>query len=426
MRTNANLIKGPKRRSASICLTASAAVILTLPAVASEAVREQRFSVASTWQLPREPKVVCTALSPDFATLAMMHTNHDVEIWSTATRTLQRKIAAHTKPADRFFAPSLLFSPDGQWLAVLSGTHGPLHLISAAGGTNKFIIGGDREMILRARFSADGQRLLVCGSTERVVSVPEGKPIGTFQAHHPGMAGRPVLRPLSQHGTPSRPIRAMASALSPDGSEVALGHKFWEVERWDVADGECRGFVTLQVPGLPPLQNPVAVLNYAPIGGRLVAVLNGNQWDVTLAEPDGRWRTLLHQTPLGQMQTVPRRVINDAFFTPDGKEVVLVAEKLELGKGPFDMLNAKSVGPEVQLLEAATGAVTRRLEGPIGCFFRQAWVSADGRRLMVLQRSYTMTPRTHAERQSQQLLEADLAATLLTVSLDGQPEIGKP
>lgn len=80
------------------------AVILTLPAIASEAIRDQRLSVASTWQLPREPKVVCTALSPDFATLAMMHTNNDVEIWSTATRTLQRKIAAHTKPADRFFA----------------------------------------------------------------------------------------------------------------------------------------------------------------------------------------------------------------------------------------------------------------------------------------------------------------------------------
>ena len=424
MRTSAKSIKGLTQRSNFTCLTASVAVILTLPAVAGEAVREQTLTVASTWQLPREPKVVCFALSPDFATLAMMRTNDDVEIWSTATREPKRKIAAQIKPADRFPLRSLLFSPDGQWLAVLSG--GPLRLIPPAGGTSELVIGEARENVARARFSGDSRRLLVCGRTERVLNLPEGKPVGNFQALGPGMVGRPMLRPLSRHGTPSRPIKSLASALSPDGSEVALGQTFWEAERWDVATGECRAFVSLGAGAMLSTSHVVSALNYAPGGGQLVAVLDGNQWDVAVAERDGTWRTLLHQTPLGQKQTVPRRAIKDAFFTPDGKEIVLVAEKLELGKDPFEMLNAKSVGAEVQFLDVAAGAVTRRLESAPACFFSQAWVTADGRRLMVLQRSYAMTPRTHNERQSQHLREADLTAALLTVSLDPQRKTGNP
>jgi len=353
-----------------------------------------------------------------------MRTNGDVEIWSTATREAQRKIAAPIKRAERFLVRSLVFSPDGQWLAVLDG--GPLRLVPAAGGTNELVIGDARENVARVRFSGDSRRVLVCGRTERVVSLPDGKLVGAFQAVVPGRAGRPVLRPLSQHGMPARPIKSPASALSPDGSEVALGQTFWEVERWEVATGECRAFVRLHTGTMLSTAHVVSALNYAPHGGQLVAVLDGNQWDVALAEPDGKWRTLLHQTPLGREQTSARRIIKDAFFTPDGNEIVLVAEKLELGKAPFEMMSAKSVGAEVQVLDAATGTVARRLEGGPPCFFSQAWVSADGRRLMVLQRGYTMTPRTHAERQGQHLHGADLAAALLTVSLDRQPAMGKP
>jgi WD40 repeat protein len=424
MQTTANANKCPPRRRAWACLTASVAVIFTLPVMTGEAAGAQPLSVASTWLLPREPKAVCCAPSPDFATLAMMHTNGDVEIWSTATRETQRRIAAQTKPADRLLSRSLVFSPDGQWLAILDG--GPLRLVPAAGGTNEVVIGDARENTVRVSFSGDSRRLLVCGRTERVVSLPEGKPVGAFQAVVSGRAGRPVLRPLSQHGAPARPIKSRASALSPDGSEVTLGQTFWEVERWDVATGQCRAFVRLHSDPRLSTSHVVSALDYAPRSGQLVAVLDGNQWDVALAEPDGKWRTLLHQTPLGQKQTSPRRAIRGAFFTPDGKEIVLVAEKLELGKDPFEMLGARSAGAEVQFLDAATGALTRRLEGSSACFFSQAWLSADGRRLMVLQRSYTMTPRTHAERQAQHLRDADLAAALLTISLDREPGIGKP
>lgn len=397
--------------------------LFVLGAMAVSSANEQTLSVASTWQLPREPKAVCFALSPDFDNLALMRTNGDVEIWNTLTHGPIRKIAAEPKPNDRF-ALSLLFSPDGHWLAVLSG--GPLRLIPLAGGTNGIVIGESGEKFNKARFSGDGRRLLVAGKTERVIGPPGGEPIGLFQAQSPGVAGRPVLRPLSRHGRPPRPIRSWSCALSPDGSEVALGQQFYEVERWDVATGECRGFVKLSAAALLSTSHQVTALNYSPRGGQLVAVLNGNQWDVALAEPDGTWRTLLRQTPLGQKQTDYRRAIQDAFFTPDGKEIVLVAEKLELGKDPFEMLGAKSVGAEVQFLDVATGVVTRRLDRPRACFFSQAWVSADGRRLMVLQRSYAIAPRTHAERQSQHLLEANAPAALLTVPLEQHSATSPP
>jgi dipeptidyl aminopeptidase/acylaminoacyl peptidase len=423
MNPNAGL---PRRETLAWANAYLAAILIGLYALGGMAVgseKEQTLSVATTWQLPREPKAVCFALSPDSDSLALMRTNGDVEIWSTLTHELLRKVAAEVEPKDRF-THSLLFSPDGHWLAILSG--GPLRVITLAGGTNGIVIGKSGEAFYGARFSRDGCRLLVAGRTERVVGLPGGEPIGVLQAQSPGVAGRPVLRPLSRHGTPPRPIRSLACALSPDGAEVALGQQFYEVERWDVATGECRGFVKLSTATLLSTSHQVSALNYAPSGGELVAVLDGNQWDVALAEPDGTWRTLLRQTPLGQKQTDYRRAVKDAFFTPDGKEIVLVAEKLELGKEPFEMLGAKSVGAEVQFLDVATGVVTRRLDRPRACFFSQAWVSTDGRRLMVLQRSYTLTPRTHAERQAQHLREADCPAALLTVPLDRQSAPSKP
>jgi hypothetical protein len=104
----------------------------------------------------------------------------------------------------------------------------------------------------------------------------------------------------------------------------------------------------------------------------------------------------------------------------------LVGEELELGKDSFEMLSAKSVGAEVQFLDVATGVVTRRLDRPRACFFSQAWVSADGRRLMVMQRSYARAPRTFSERQAQHQHEADAPAALLTVPLERHSATSPP
>jgi hypothetical protein len=98
------------RRWASSWLPASLLFLAALTARAGTGTEAQALSVASTWKLPVEVKAVCFALSPDAGSLALMRTNGAVEIWGTATRQPQRRIAAQTR------APNYLlsFSPDGQ------------------------------------------------------------------------------------------------------------------------------------------------------------------------------------------------------------------------------------------------------------------------------------------------------------------------
>ncbi|MBX3734271.1 MAG: hypothetical protein KF791_16975 [Verrucomicrobiae bacterium] len=403
-------------------LPAILGILTSLTGTGGTGTNTQALSVASTWQLPVEVKATCFALSPDAGSLALMHTNGYVEIWGTAARLPQRRIAVQTLPITSFFRQSLAFSPDGQWLAILSG--GPLRLVPVSGATNELLVGDARDSVTHIKFSADSRHVLVCGKAEYVVSLPEGKPVGTLTTSGTSVPKLTPHRPLARFGKPSRPIRTSTSALSPDGSEVALGQEHLEVERWDVASGQCLGYASLDVTGMPLEQSPVSVLNYSSRNKQLVAVLNGSQWDVVLVEPDGKWRTLLHQTPWGQLQTSPRRAIIDAFFTPDGREVVVLAEKLAEDKpgSPF----VRAVGPEVLFLDSVTGAVTRRLDSAEACFFGQAWISADGLQLTLLRRHYSKVPRTFAEWNRLRTDHADLAAALLTVSLDREPKPGNP
>ena len=103
-----------------------------------------------------------------------------------------------------------------------------------------------------------------------------------------------------------------------------------------------------------------------------------------------------------------------------------MAEILQWGTPPDELLFTKPVGAEVQFLDVATGAVTRRLEGRGPCFFSRAWVSTDGRRLMVMQRSYARAPRTFSERQGPHQHEADAPAALLTVPLERHSATSPP
>ena len=74
---------------------------------------EQTLSVASTWDLPRETKAVCFALSPDGEGLALSRTNRDVEIWSTTSHEMLRQISIAGPTDIGYYPPSLQYSPDG-------------------------------------------------------------------------------------------------------------------------------------------------------------------------------------------------------------------------------------------------------------------------------------------------------------------------
>jgi hypothetical protein len=105
----------------------------------------------------------------------------------------------------------------------------------------------------------------------------------------------------------------------------------------------------------------VSSLGYAPDGKRLVAVLNKR--DVASEGTNGAVRRLPNDWTSRPGKTVAE--ISDAFFTPDGAELVLVAEILELSPGPFETPNQRSLRAEVRFWDLARGAMTRRMKSTL-------------------------------------------------------------
>lgn len=141
---------------------------------------------------------------------------------------------------------------------------------------------------------------------------------------------------------------------------------------------------------------------------------------------DGSWRMLLEGTAAGQK----RLASTDVIFTPDGKEIVLIAEELQFRAGAMETLmmtlDAKALAPEVQFRDVATGAVTRRYAGKSGGFFSQGWVTTDGKRLVLIQRNYGIVPRNFAEWHARRARPAESAASLLFVPLESHSTTNSP
>jgi WD40 repeat protein len=374
----------------------------------------QTLQVESSWQ-PTAKSGAATgfAASPSLDKLAVVSTDGSVDILDAETHERTGGAAGVTRPPDRLLLslapePLAAFSPDGKWLAV--SRFDPARLIPADGGTNIVELGADISSI---QFGRDGRRLLARGNKSRVAEAPDWKPVGEFRVDN-ARVGRPVLRPLKRHGPPNRPIVTGVTAISPDGTEVALGQNFLEVERWDVASGRLVSFASLGA-GLPVTSSSrVTCLGYAPAGGRLAVVL-GNR-DVGVLETNGDFRMILDQRP--GVATATQEEIYQAFFTPDGKELVLVAEILALGPGPFEHTNSeKTIGAEVQFWDVEARAMTRRLRASGLCYLSQAWVSSDGSRVMAVQGFYARAPNYPAERQASRLAPPRMAPAIITARI---------
>jgi hypothetical protein len=89
-------------------------------------------------------------------------------------------------------------------------------------------------------------------------------------------------------------------------------------------------------------------------------------------------------------------------------------------------LDAKALAPEVQFRDVVTGAVTRRYAGKSGGFFSQGWVTSDGKRLVLIQRSYWIVPRNFAEWHALRARPADSAVSLLIVPLEPRSAANSP
>ena len=110
MQTDVNPNAGlPRRETLDRSHAYLAAILIVLFALGGMAVgseNEQTLSVASTWQLPQEPKAVFFALSPDGESLALSRTNRDVEIWSTSSHKMLREISVEGPTDILDYSPS--------------------------------------------------------------------------------------------------------------------------------------------------------------------------------------------------------------------------------------------------------------------------------------------------------------------------------
>jgi hypothetical protein len=351
------------------------------------------------------------AASPTLDKLAVIGADGAIELFDFKTRQRTGRLAQMPKSAGPIepllLNHALTFSPDGRWLGVLWRDAG--YIVSTESGKEPIRLG---QQIWAIHFTQAGRRALVCGRECWVAEEPDWKPVGEFHALPRSFAGPPVIRPLLRHSPPIRPVSTPIAAISPDGSQVALGQSFFEVERWAAESGQVVGFLSLS-PNNVGSSSLVSSLNYAPDGMRLVAVLNNR--DVALVGTNGAVRRLPNDWTYSPGKAVAE--ISNASFTPDGTELVLVAEILELSPGPFETPNQRPLRAEVQFWDVATGTMTRRLKTDGPAYFRQAWLSSDGRKLMAVQVTYDRVPRTAAERQGEHLRPSVPTIVVVSVSL---------
>ena len=183
-----------------------------------------------------------------------------------------------------------------------------------------------------------------------------------------------------------------------------------EIERWEVESGELISLMNPETGAMTSTSERVTYLASSPVlNGALAAVFNGRT--LVSTTPDGVITTLIAH-PFG-VSSGQREEFYQADFTPDGRQLVVAAEIVALSKGPFDMVNERTVAAEAEVWDIAFHKVMRRCRDASPCYFSQVWQSADGKQVLVLRHPYSRAPLTAAERQGQQLQVSKGAMSLV-------------
>jgi WD40 repeat protein len=156
--------------------------------------------------------------SPDGRTLAAGCFDSVVRVWNWRSGTLLRQFSAKTVHG----VVGLSYSPDGQILAVVWGSHGGvaqpvMHLFDAKSGTLlRQLECPKEESFMAVAISSDGRTLATAGSAEtfiRLWDIYSGKEVAKLEGHR-------------------GPVRTLA--FSPDGATLASGSVDTTVLLWDV------------------------------------------------------------------------------------------------------------------------------------------------------------------------------------------------
>jgi hypothetical protein len=168
---------------------------------------------------PAAIPVTAVAFSPDGETIATSG-YHEVLLWKAGDGTLLRRIG---NVAERVY--DLAFSPDGQRLAIASGTPGEIgeiKVFSIADGALLADLVKVEDAMFGVAFSPDGKRLAACGSDRsiRIYDATDWKELHAIEDHADWV---------------------MSIAWSPDGSRLASAGRDKTSKVFDTAKGEALG-----------------------------------------------------------------------------------------------------------------------------------------------------------------------------------------
>ncbi|MAF10586.1 hypothetical protein CMK11_09050 [Candidatus Poribacteria bacterium] len=162
--------------------------------------------------LDANASMMCTAFSPDSATLAAGDSDGRVRLWDIASRREIGALEGHS-----YAVLSVAFSPDGATLAI-GGSDGAVELWDAASRSQIATLTGHSGPVGVLTFLPDGATLATGASgndnSVKLWDVASRRELATLQAHADAVA---------------------VFAISPDGATLASGSRDRTVTLWDIA-----------------------------------------------------------------------------------------------------------------------------------------------------------------------------------------------
>jgi WD40 repeat protein len=282
---------------------------------------------------------VTAAFSPDGATLATADSSQQLCLWDAQTGKKRPCSAA------KYMASELLFSPDGERLAVRSNEW--LACLDATTGRELWRTDAP---VFQAAWSRDGATVAACMTTAAASKDGKSTSILRFLNAANGKPAGQVYKAASE--------ASAASAIpqySPDGAVLAW-LTIGEIVLWDLKTAKVRR----RLPLPSGANNGLLPFAFAPDGKTLTAVVGCtiHRWD--LATGKDLYPDVARRGPNGGVKAVA--------WSPDGKRIATMSYGID---------------PRPYIWDAATGKLLRVLPAPEEEEWWSLWLTfaPDGKRL---------------------------------------------